>query len=366
VSKIQNWCWADDPDRIFPWGLCYNNPLRPKPVLALYSNLRRAAELVPIQYTPADTVFVMPDSWRTGAPEDFAHNTLINAHELLLAVNAPYDTANEAHLDRLLQKPPKWLVMPMAYAMSDATLDKLRALAEAGSMVYLSGDPSIGPDGVRKPERLESLCGVKFERETTHPSGPPVPMVSATDAKPVDNPCGLKLYRRDVGKGAMLWTPEPWETLKGKDVFVDDPGITADPKENLYLSVAPMAGIVPAVQWTAESGVWRVMVTPIALNGTPPRQLITVFPRSEITAPVKLNVKGDGFELGFEFRKTWPAMVLLDENKEPCMATGTGPFTFNGRALIDGPGGWIYVKGKKLMSTEDPFADPDGGWTEMR
>ena len=365
VSKIQNWCWSDDPDRIFPWGLCYNNPLRPKPVLALYSNLRRAANLVPIQYTPADTVFVMPDSWRTGAPEDFAHNALINAHELLLAVNVPYDTANEAHLDRLLQKPPKWVVMPMAYAMSDATLDKLRALAEAGSMVYLSGDPSIGPDGVRKPERLESLCGVKCTGNLTHPSGPPVPMVSATDAKPVDNPCGLKLYRRDVGKGAIIWTPEPWETLKGKDIFVGDPGITADPKQNLYLSVAPMAGIASSVHWTADSGVWRVMVTPIVLNGNH-RQLITVFPRSEITAPVKVNVKGNGFDLGFEFRKAWPAMVLLDEHNDPNMATGTGPFTFNGRVLIDGPGGWIYVKGKKLMSTEDPFADPDGGWTEMR
>ncbi len=365
VSKIQNWCWADDPDRIFPWGLCYNNPLRPKPVLALYRNLRAAAECVPIQYTPADTVFVMPDSWRTGAPEDFAHNTLINAHECLLAVNVPYDTANEAHLDRLLQKPPKWVVMPMAFAMSDATLDKLRALAEAGSLVYLSGDPSIGPDGVRMPARLESLCGVKFESETTHPSGPPVPVVSATDAKEIENPAGLKLYRRNVGKGAILWTPEPWETLKGKDIFVDEPGITADLKQNLYLSVAPMAGVAPAVQWTADSGVWRVMVTPIVFNEYH-RQLITVFPRSDISAPVKMNIKGDGFELGFEFRKTWPAMVLLDENKEPCMATGTGPFTFNGRALLDGPGAWIYVKGKKITSTDDPFAGPDGGWTVIR
>jgi len=134
-------------------------------------------------------------------------------------------------------------VMPMAYAMSDATLDKLGALAEAGSLVYLSGDPSVGPDGVRIPERLESLCGVRFESETTHPSGPPAPVVSVTDAKQVENPAGLKLYRHEVGKGAILWTPEPWETLKGKDIFVDDPGITADPKQNLYLAIAPMAGM---------------------------------------------------------------------------------------------------------------------------
>ncbi len=363
VSKIQNWCWADDPDRIFPWGLCYNNPLRPKPVLALYRDLRRAAQCVPIQYTPADTVFVMPDSWRTGAPEDFAHSALINAHECLLAVNVPYDTANEVHLDRLLQKPPKWVVMPMAYAMADATLDKLRALAEAGSLVCLSGDPSIGPDGVRRRDRLESLCGVKFECEATHPAGPPVPVVSVMDAKELENPAGLKLYRRDMGRGAILWTPEPWETLKGKDVFVDDPGITADPKQNLYLSVAPMANVAPAVTMTADSGVWRVMVTPAEVNGMG-WHLITVFPREEVTAPVNVKVRGKGFDLGFEFRKTWPAMVLLDQRNDPHMATGTGPFTFNGHVMIDGPGGWIYVMGKKLMSTEHPFPDPNGDWQE--
>jgi len=364
VSKIQNWCWADDPDRIFPWGLCYNNPLRPKPVLALYRNLRRAAEYVPIQYTPADTVFVMPDSWRTGAPEDFAYSTLINAHECLLAVNAPYDTANEAHLDRLLQKPPKWVVMPMAYAMSEATLDKLRGLAEAGSLVYLSGDPSIGADGIRRPERLENLCGVKFESETPHPSGPPVPVVTPVEAKEVENPAGLKLYRRDVGKGAFLWTPEPWETLKGKDIFVDDPGITADPKQNVYLSVAAMAGVLPAARLTAESGVWRCMVTPVDMNGMKWR-LVTVFPREEIKGPVKVNVKAADFNFDFEFRRTWPAMVLLDEHAEPIMATGTGPLNLNGGLVADGPGGWIYIKGKKLMSTENPFESPDGDWTEI-
>jgi hypothetical protein len=341
VSKIQNWCWSDDPDRIFPWGLCYNNPLRPKPVLELYSALRKAAEHVRIDYTPADTVFVMPDSWRTGAPEDFSHNTLINAHECLLAVNVPYDTANEAHLDRLLQKPPKWVVMPMAYAMSDAMLDKVRALAEAGSLVYLSGDLSIGPDGTRKPERLESLCGVKFESETTHPTGPPVPVASVIDAKEVENPAGLKLYRREVGKGAILWTPEPWETLKGKEIFVEDPGTTADPKQNLYLTIAPMAGIAPAVKLTADSGVWRVMVTPTA-----GRRLVTVFPRKEVTTPVKVNVKGDGFSLDFEFRKTWPAMVLLDEKNQAVMATGTGPLILNGQPVPCGSGTWINTPGE--------------------
>ena len=350
VSKIQNWCWDDDPDRIFPWGLCYSNPLRPKPVLELYGALRRAAAFVPIQYTPADTVLVMPDSWRTGAPEDFAHSTLINAHECLLAVNTPYDTANEAHLDRLLQKPPKWVVVPMAYAMSDATLDKLRALAGAGSVVYLSGDPSIGPDGVRIPARLESLCGVTFESETTHPAGPPVPVVRPVDATEVGNPTGLKLYRRDTGKGAILWAPEPWETLKGRDVFVDDPAVTADPTQNLYLSIAPMAGVAPAATVTAGRGVWRVMVTPTA-----GRRLVTVFPRAEITVPTKVTVRGDGFSLDMEFRKTWPAMVLLDEKGAFVMGTGTGPLTVNGAPAggTAGDGAWICTPG--LDAPEKPI-----------
>jgi hypothetical protein len=199
---------------------------------------------------------------------------------------------------------------------------------------------------------LESLCGVKFESETIHPSGPPMPVVSVIDAKEVENPAGAKLYRRDVGKGAILWTPEPWETLKGKDIFVDDPGITADPRQNLYLTIAPMAGVAPAVKLTADSGVWRVMVTPAA-----GRQLITVFPRQEVKAPVKVNVKGDGFSLDFEFNRTWPSMALLDDKNALEMATGTGPMTCNGTLVNDSTGAWIRMPkdslGKKFLFSRD-------------
>ncbi len=339
VSKIQNWCWSDDPDRIFPWGLCYNNPLRPKPVLELLCNLRAAADHMPIEHHPAETVFIMPDAWRTGAPEDFAHSTLINALECLLAAQIPFDTANEAHLPLLLQKPPKWAVMPMAYALSDKSVERLAALAEAGTVLCLSGDPSIGPDGARIPERLARLCGVKYEGEAAHPTGPPVPVVTPVDAVPVENPCGVPLYRRALGKGAVLWTPEPWETFQGADLFVDAPEITADPARNLLLFLAGQAGVTPPAKLSADGGVWRVMVTPAGR-----KRLITVFPRSEIISPAKVTVEGKDFTLGMEFRKTWPAMVLLDKEGKVEMATGTGPLSLNGKPVAEGPGAWMIIK----------------------
>ncbi len=339
VSKIQNWCWSDDPDRIFPWGLCYNNPLRPKPVLELLCNLRAAADHVPIEHHPAETVFIMPDAWRTGAPEDFAHSTLMNALECLLAAQIPFDTANEAHLPLLLQKPPKWAVMPMAYALSEKSVERLAALAEAGTVLCLSGDPSIGPDGVRIPERLARLCGVKYEGEAAHPTGPPVPVVTPVEAVPVENPCGVPLYRRALGKGAVLWTPEPWETFQGADLFVDAPEITADPARNLLLFLAGQAGVTPPAKLSADGGVWRVMVTPAGGD-----RLITVFPRSEIISPAKVTVEGKDFTLGMEFRKTWPAMVLLDKEGKVEMATGTGPLSLNGKPVAEGPGAWMIIK----------------------
>ena len=78
------------------------------------------------------------------------------------------------------------------------------------------------------------------------------------------------------------------------------------------------------------------MVTPAG-----DRRLITLFPRAAMDSPIAVSVHGEGFEVGFECTKAWPAMVLLDSENQPLMATGTGPVTVNGQRIAVESGLWV-------------------------
>lgn len=253
VTKIQNWCWSDDPDWVFPWGTAWVNPLRAKPVLKLYRNLRVLADRLEPAYRPAEVVLILPENWRMGAPEALEHSVLSNAVECLLACNVPFDVINESEIARLVPKPPRAAVMPCAYALPDASVDALMRLADAGCHVYLSGDPSIAPTGQREPERLERLAGVRFDTERAHASGMPVPVVTPSNALAIENPCGLPLYRRNSGTGDITWSPEPWESFSGRDLFVKEAALTTDPASNYYLSLLPACGVAAPFQVTAPA-----------------------------------------------------------------------------------------------------------------
>jgi hypothetical protein len=349
VSKIQNWCWIDNPDRVFPWGLAWSNPLRPKPALNVYRNLSRLAESVAITPRPADVVFVMPDTWRLGAPEVAGYTYLMNALELLLATNVPFDVVNEAELARLREKPPRLVAMPFAYALSDDAITQLRALAESGASVYLSGDPSITLTGQRQPERLADLLGVRCDHESIAASGMPVPAVAPIDALAVENPCGLTIYRRPIGQGAIVWSPESWEAMIGHDLFVDEPALTSAPSANFYLQLLPMARLkLPAIE--ADHGVWRMTDTPSGEN-----RLITLFPRAPFGESASVRLNESGLDIVFEMRRPVPAQILLNGNGEPLQATGTHALTVNHELLIRGEGAWMVMSRDKqpLRSSGD-------------
>ena len=336
VTKIQNWCWADDGDRIFPWGLSWDNPKQAKTILKLYRNLSLASEQLQSAYTPADVVFVMPDSWRLGAPEAFANTALMNALECLLATNVAFDVANESHLDRVLQRKPKLVLMPFAYALSDQILAQLRQLAERGSVVYLSGDPSIDSRGVRQPDRLATFLGVRFENEKIAASGMPVPVVIGERAALREEQGDWHLFETPCGSGRILWSPEPWETFTGSDLFLENPGLTSDPAHNRYYAVLRCAAIVPPVQIEAKEGVWRAIVTPSG-----PNRLITLFPRSTVIAPTTVMLNVEELGLRFDINLPVPSSVLIDRTGNPLMATGSGAIAVNGVRCAQGEGAWM-------------------------
>jgi len=334
VSKIQNWCWSDDPDRVFPWGMAYANPLRPKPVLKLYRNLRMLASQIELHYPLSETVLVLPDTWRLGAPEAMAHASLMNAIECLLASNVNFDVANEANLVGMAATPPKAIVMPLAYALDDASFAALLEAAERGANVYVSGDPAITAQGARDPARLEKAFGVKFLREETHASGLPFPIVEGLPDK-LSQPAPSAIYSFTRGKGRLYWSPEPWETLPGKDPFVTDVALTGDPAANGYLGL--MGHILPhgAMPLHTTGGQWRVMQE----NGP-----MAFFPRGPIEPDARVETHLPGMKrvpLTLQPRAALPAIVHCNRDDRIMLATGAGVLTAGDGTFVDGAGAWM-------------------------
>jgi hypothetical protein len=338
VTKIQNWCWTDDPDGVFPWGIAWNNPLRPKPVLKLYRNLRVFSDRILREDHRAEVVMILNDRWRMGAPDNPGYTGLMNALECLLATGIPFDVVNLSEAGGLLENPPRVALCPLAYALSEEEAAALRQLAEKGCAVYLSGDPASDREANLAPNRLGALCGVRLVRTKTHPTGLPVPEVEPAGAERAANPAGLPLYRHRIGKGEVWYSPEPWEVLPGYDVFVQNPQVTVNAGVNLYLSLLPLAGVEPPVRVEAKTGVWHVMATPSGAN-----RLITLFPRADVSAITYVTARAAREEMEFEVRPGWPCAVLLNADRQPLAATGGRALRVNGRQAAVGDSAWMLV-----------------------
>lgn len=364
VTKIQNWCWTDDPDSVFPWGIAWNNPLRPKPVLKLYRNLRLFSDRVPREHRKSDVVLVLPDNWRLGAPEGLAHTALMNAIECLLATGVPFDVANEADLPLLTQNPPQAVLMPLAYALSDASVTALSTLAEAGCRVYLSGDPSTDPLGGRNASRLENLCGVRLQEAREHPSGLPLPIVEATGAEVLSLSESVPVYRHRLGKGTVFYAPTPWETLPGIDIFGQDVSLTADGRVNLYLGILQSMGLKPPVMLESAEGVWRT-----TLSGGDSLRLVSLFPRHVQQPTTSVALQVGGHRLDIEARNDLPCAVLMDGTAQPVAASGGGRLRIDGTQVAAGESAWMLVSlDDKPLSRAETLAmtTMDGGKLQWR
>jgi len=349
VTKIQNWCWSDDPDSVFPWGIAWNNPLRPKPVLKLYRNLRLFSDRVPREYRRADVVLVLPDNWRLGAPEGIAYTALMNAIECLLATNVPFDVANEADLPALAQNPPRAVLMPLAYTLSDASVSALQRLAESGCLVYLSGDPSTDPLGKRDASRLQKLCGVNLQDVIEHPSGLPQPVVEQVQAEPLRISTSVPVYHRRQGRGAVFYCPVPWETLPDRDVFVEHVTHTTSADTNLYLQLLPAMGIHPPLRIEARQGVWRT-----SLTGDDALRLVSLLPRQDKRVVSAVCLRLSDADIVWEAWQDLPCAVLIDEAAQPVAATGGRSLWINGEMVAQGQSAWMLVS-----MNDKPLAQSD-------
>ena len=349
VTKIQNWSWSDDPDRIFPWGMAYANPLRPKQAAKLYRNLRCLTEQITPEYTPADVVLLNPDTWRSGTPNNMGYNSVMNAVECLLATNIPFDIANESQIGLLSVKLPKLLIYPLAYSTSDETIETLIQLADKGCKIYISGDPSTNPLGQKNDQRLERLCGVKATGVSTYPSGLPAVQVSTLDGTTDIIKNGIHFYKHTIGSGEIFYCPEPWETFPEKDLFVAEPDITASDATNHYLSLLSLTGITAPMQIKSTTGVWRA-----SESKSVDRRWTALSPRGAVSQNTTVEVAAPQRNYRYDFTEAIPSGILWDKNQQVIAAMGSGTLTANGQKTISGKSPWmvISVDHKVLLNSE--------------
>ncbi|MBM3495146.1 MAG: hypothetical protein FJX72_12625, partial [Armatimonadetes bacterium] len=397
VTKIQNWCWADDPDSVFPWGVAYNNPLRPKPALRLWRNLRFVSELMPHADEPAQTVFVMPDSWRLGAPEPAAWTGVASALECLLATNVRFDVVNEASVPPSPRPPPAQgggganspspSTAP-AHAIASPLTREARPIPSplkgegkgGGEEPHLIVAPSrvtrspghevtkspgerpgliVAPFASRMSEEAQRrLLELARQGATVYVSEPPQhgPIADAIPP-PADRAAPLgggaiepsaDMTRIPVGQGSVIVSRQAWESMPGHDVFVLHPEATADPARNRYLDVVKMAGVEPDAMVESQRGVWRA--TARKADG---RTLIALFARSVIPRPMPVTVRASGHIVRWSAAGNWPCLVVLDRNGGVLAATGGGTLSVDGRQIGGGDGPWLMASadGKPLSAS---------------
>lgn len=329
-KQIQNWCWNDDPDNVFPWGLNWRNPSRPKPVLELWSELAAMSKKITVDHEAAEIVFVISDNWRSGALESFSLEVILNALDCMLASGIPFDVVSETALDSLQDSLPKLLVFPAAFALSEETIQRLKSYVSRGMMLYLSGDPGIDGSGERLIDRYENFLGCRFVTEEWDKYGMPVPQVECVTAVKCDWSSEIPLYELTSGKGRILWSPVLWEVMSGTELFSSDRMLTADPKRNRYLPLLEYLGFSPPLSLASEPGLWRVMLAKSGKN-----TLLSLFPVTHLDQAGSVTVSTDELSFRLEYDRPASAAILLDPDLKPLAFSMRGSLFYNDMLLAE-------------------------------
>lgn len=164
AGKVQNWCWKDNVERIFPWGLVYPHNEVKRDRLDTHRATALLYHQFDPQYQPPEVFLLTPDSHRLGASRNAIYEATLRAADLLLACSVTFGTLNE--YDLLIPKSAKVIFYPAPFQIPDQVYRRLLDWVKLGGVLYVSGDVSYDMQRKRtKTERLAQLCGVDFVAE---------------------------------------------------------------------------------------------------------------------------------------------------------------------------------------------------------
>ncbi len=138
-SKGQNWCWRDDDDRVFPWGLIYPCDDGEKDALKAY----RAAGLLLMRLSPVwckpEVVLVVPDSSRLLPDGAKAWQAALVAADTLVRLRVDFAVASDLALTDQLLDGVKAVFLPGALTVPPEAEAVLQRFGQKGGAVYRSG-----------------------------------------------------------------------------------------------------------------------------------------------------------------------------------------------------------------------------------
>ena len=318
AGKIHNWCWKDNVEWVFPWGMNYPGDFVKKDQLDVYRACGLLFRQFEREYQPPSVYVLTPDTHRQGASANTVFEATLSCLNSLQALGLSFGTLNECVQPRLDGR-TKTVLYPIPYIIPDAVYaELLRWVREDGGTLYVSGDVSY--DALRRPtlrSRLAELCGVEFVSERF-----PNIAVGDTPALPVDlsgeadeaqpgivcRSAGAEvllqaqdgtpvLFEYRLGTGRVVFTPWPLELDAAYDqktlqrnarlyafALSEQPSVDAAAGR-----LAEQPGVVP-VPVTAPSGMVWV--------NTGDRRMTAETGGRETPAPVALSPHGTGFRDG--------------------------------------------------------------------
>lgn len=145
-ATARNWCWRDDDDRVFPWGLTHTCDGVPRDSLRFY----RAAAFLLLRLQPRwrkpDVVLVAADSARETVADGFAPHDLAAA-DLLARLGIDFAVVSDLDLRQEDLRGVKAAFVPGA-SNSDAAAEILDALEQDGRIVVCREQPTAATSTV--------------------------------------------------------------------------------------------------------------------------------------------------------------------------------------------------------------------------
>ncbi|NMC19004.1 MAG: hypothetical protein GYA33_01180 [Thermogutta sp.] len=150
-AAARNWCWRDDDDRIFPWGLTYTCDGVPREALRFY----RAAALLLLRLQPRwkqpEVVLVASDSTRRTVSDGFSPYDLAAA-DMLARLGVDFAVVSDLDLREGDLRNVKAAFVP-GETVSNGAAQILDALKQGGSLMVCREHPAIAASpATEKPE----------------------------------------------------------------------------------------------------------------------------------------------------------------------------------------------------------------------
>jgi hypothetical protein len=329
-----NWHFRDPLYAIFPYGLVYSD-WTPKKTAAIFRALSLVFSGLRPRHVPAKVYLMLPDEARFGGGSGRIYRALLRSANGLLDARLGFQVISEWDLAWLPQQ-ARLLVVPAPFALSPDGYRRLREFGEKGGTLYISGDFSFDESRKRtRQTRLEELAGVRFIRER-YPNldcqtAPPEQIIYANGPTYLGRPAiefepladcqviarvGSRpvAVRRALGKGAVVYSADPAEMVKGS------------PLAAIYQLIARRAGVLPEAVETENP---RLLVFRLPLDGG--GMALMILNRSD--APAQAEVKLASRRYRVAIAPHHPALLHLQGGKLVGLEAG-GEVRRDGQLLV--------------------------------